>query len=82
MSLFTPCQGKHACRDDGERCLTCGRTLDEIASLRDSLERLTTLAVAYGYDNIDQYTDYLARKLEKMIAGRRQQEVEVHVAAD
>lgn len=25
MARFNPCHGKTACRDDGVRCLTCGR---------------------------------------------------------
>ncbi|HYQ72600.1 MAG TPA: hypothetical protein VET88_11825 [Gammaproteobacteria bacterium] len=74
MPLFRPCQGKSVCRDDGHRCLVCGRTLDEIRRLRESLAQLTALAVEYGYDNSEQYTGYLARKLAKMIAGAQQRE--------
>lgn len=74
MPLFRPCQGKSACRDDGHRCLVCGRTLDEVRRLRESLERLTALAIDYGYDNIEQYTGYLAWKLAKLIAGAHQRQ--------
>jgi len=39
--------------------------------LRDSLARLAALALDYGYENIDQYSDYLARKLARMIASEQ-----------
>ncbi len=71
MKAFTPCQGKHACRDDNVRCLTCGRDLQEIAQLRSLLDQLAQLAIDYDYENSDEYAAYVARKLEKMIAHRR-----------
>jgi hypothetical protein len=70
---FTPCQGKTACRDDGERCLTCGRRLEEIVWLRDLLDQMTSLAIEHGYDNIDEFAAYIAYKLPKMVGHRRQQ---------
>ncbi|MBF0470601.1 MAG: hypothetical protein HQL48_04425 [Gammaproteobacteria bacterium] len=77
MALFQPCQGKSSCRDDGSRCLTCGRTLVEIQQLRDGLDLLATLALDYHYDNSQDYCDYISRKLEKKIAARRESEGEV-----
>ena len=74
MALFTPCQGKAACRDDGVRCLTCGRSLEEIVWLRDLMGQVAELALEYEYENVEQYTDYLARKVEKMIENRRQEQ--------
>lgn len=68
---FVPCQGKSACRDDGERCLVCGRSLHEVALLRDLIGRLADLAVVHNYANADQYAAYVAAKLEKVIAHRR-----------
>jgi predicted Fe-S protein YdhL (DUF1289 family) len=67
MSQFIPCQGKNACRDDGVRCLTCGRSLDEIINLRKLMDQLVSLAIENNYENIDQYSAYVSRKLEKMI---------------
>jgi hypothetical protein len=72
MAVFQPCQGKTACRDDGVRCLTCGRELNEIGRLRDLMEQLTNLAIDYDYRNTDVFCDYVARKLDKSIAYRRQ----------
>ena len=46
MPHFEPCHGKDACRDDGERCLTCGRPLSEIARLRASIDELASLALS------------------------------------
>jgi hypothetical protein len=75
MAIFKPCQGKNACRDDGVLCLTCGRRLVEIHSLRELLQQLTELAVDYDYENVEEYTVYVTRKLEKMILSRRQEQV-------
>ncbi len=73
MKQFTPCQGKITCRDDGSRCLTCGRSFDEITRLREALDQLAALAVDYEYANTTEYGDYVARKLDKMIAHRRRE---------
>lgn len=72
MSQFKPCQGKTACRDDGQRCLTCGRDFQEIERLRTLMDQLAVLAIDYDYENVDEYSDYVARKLGKMIAYRRE----------
>lgn len=72
MARFEPCHGKDACRDDGERCLTCGRPLDEIARLRAGIDALATLALEAGYDNSEEYVQYITRKLCKTIDHRRE----------
>ena len=76
MANFTPCQGKNACRDNGVTCLTCGRKLTEIETLRELMQKLTGLAIDYDYDNVEEYTQYVARKLTKMIEYRRQEAAE------
>jgi hypothetical protein len=73
LTRFQPCHGKDACRDDGERCLTCGRSLTEIARLRAGIDALATLALDAGYDNSEEYASYVARKLLKTISHRREQ---------
>ena len=73
MSQFIPCQGKNSCRDDGVRCLTCGRNLDEIIKLRELMDQLVSLAIENNYENTDQYCIYVSRKLEKMINYRVEQ---------
>jgi hypothetical protein len=73
MARFEPCHGKNACRDDGERCLTCKRSSGEIARLRAALDELATLAIEHGYENTDEFATYVARKLCKTIVYRREQ---------
>jgi hypothetical protein len=67
MARFEPCHGKDECRDDGTRCLTCGRDLDEIARLREAIDVLATLAMDRDYENSEEFADYVARKLVKTI---------------
>ncbi|MBW9262388.1 MAG: hypothetical protein K1566_03300 [Candidatus Thiodiazotropha sp. (ex. Lucinisca nassula)] len=67
MATFKPCQGKSACRDNGEVCLTCGRSLSEIVQLRTHLKEITSLALEYEYENVEEFAQYIARKVEKMI---------------
>jgi len=74
MALFKPCQGKNTCRDDGHRCLTCGRELEEITRLRDLIDQLAVLAIDRDYENLEEYTSYIARKLEKTIHYRQGKE--------
>jgi predicted Fe-S protein YdhL (DUF1289 family) len=71
MSVFRPCQGKNACRDNGVLCLTCGRRLDEIARLRELMQQLAAIAIEYDYENVEEYTQYLARKVSKTIEHQR-----------
>jgi len=73
MATFRPCQGKNACRDNGVLCLTCGRKLGEIQTLRELMGQLSDLAVNYEYENVEEFTQYVARKLEKMITYRQQE---------
>jgi hypothetical protein len=73
MANFTPCQGKNACRDNGVLCLTCGRKLSEIEKLRELMQELSDLAIDYEYDNVDDYAQYIARKVVKMIVYKRQE---------
>ncbi len=67
MAKFTPCQGKTACRDDGVKCLTCGRSLEEIVELRTLMDQLAALAVRYDYENVEEFGAYVARKLVKKV---------------
>ena len=67
---FQPCQGKTACRDDDETCLSCGRSLEEIAWLRDLMDQLASLAIAYEYENVEEFAAYISRKIPKMVAHR------------
>ncbi len=70
MSEFTPCKGKTACRDDGERCLTCGRSLAEIEQTRSLIDALADFAITQGYDNVEEFAGYVAEKVVKKIRHR------------
>jgi hypothetical protein len=72
MRPFTPCKGKTACRDDGEQCLVCGRRFEEITQTRQLIDALADLACAQGYDNVDEFAAYIARKVEKKVRHRRE----------
>jgi hypothetical protein len=71
MKAFTPCQGKTACRDDGENCLVCGRGLQEIEETRCLIDALAELAIAHDYENLNEFTAYVADKVEKKVRHRQ-----------
>lgn len=71
MTQFRPCAGQTACRDDGTTCLTCGRSLAAIEATRTLIDALAEFALAQGYDNVDEFAAYMAKKLEKKVRHRR-----------
>lgn len=71
MKTFTPCKGKDFCRDDGVQCFTCGRSVAEIMDTRRLIEGLAQLALDHGYDNVDEFANYVARKTVKVVRHRR-----------
>lgn len=76
MKPFTPCRGKTACRDDGVRCLTCGRTFSEIERTRALIDALADLALEQGYDDPETFAGYVAEKVVKKVRHRRAQDVD------
>ena len=72
MSTFVPCRGMNACRDDGEKCLVCGRSLAEIMETRRHIDALMELALARGYENGDEFAAYVASRLAKKIRAHGQ----------
>ncbi len=71
MARFTPCQGKTACRDDDERCITCGRSFAEIAQTRNLIDALAELAMNQAYENVEEFAAYIATKLVKKVRHRQ-----------
>ena len=71
MPAFKPCQGQTACRDDGETCLTCGRSLAEIEQTRSLIDALADLVVKQGYDNVEEIAGYVAAKVVKKARHRQ-----------
>ena len=72
MRTFTPCKGKTACRDDDEQCLVCGRGFEEITRTRQLIDAMADFACTQGYDNVDEFAAYIARKVEKVVRHRRE----------
>lgn len=72
MSTFYPCKGKTACRDDGVKCLTCGRSIAEIEQTRNLIDALAEFAHAQGYANAGEFAAYVADKVEKKIKHQRE----------
>ncbi len=72
MSSFSPCKGKTACRDDGEKCLTCGRSFAEIEQTRSMIDALAEFVIAQGYENTGEFATYVADKVEKKVKYRRE----------
>lgn len=72
MSTFVACKGKTACRDDGVKCLTCGRSFDEIEQTRRLIDALAEFVCTQGYDNVNEFATYVAGKVEKKVNYRRE----------
>lgn len=72
MREFTSCKGKDACRDDGERCLTCGRKLTEVARTVFLMNELSDFVIEQEYSNVDEFAAHIARKLVKKVKHRRE----------
>lgn len=73
MASFKACLGRNACRDDGQRCLTCGRSFEEINATKEVVDTVFNFVREMEYDNHDEFTAYLSRKIAKKIAHAEQQ---------
>lgn len=65
---FKPCINRNACNDDGVRCRSCGRSLDEIVKTKTLVDTLFSFIQEMDYDNSDEFMGYLSRKIAKKIA--------------
>jgi hypothetical protein len=68
---FRTCLGRNACREDDTGCQTCGRSHDEIAALRELTTHVALFAERMGYDNYDEFLEYLAHKAAAKIRTNR-----------
>lgn len=64
---FKPCINRNACNDDGERCRSCGRSLDEIVKTKAIVDSVFNFIREMNYDNSDEFMDYLSRKIAKKL---------------
>lgn len=71
MSTFTPCKGKTACRDNGERCITCERSFAEIEQTRALIDALAEFALTQSYDNVEEFAGYVSDKVVKKVRHRQ-----------
>jgi hypothetical protein len=74
VSSFNPCKGKTACRDDGERCITCDRSFAEIEQTRALIDALAEFALSQEYNNEEAFATYVAEKMVKKVRHRRAHE--------
>ena len=63
MPQFKPCAGHDSCTQDGTNCQGCGRSHEEIAQIRDLVERCTQHALNMGYKNVDEFAAYISGKI-------------------
>ena len=68
---FTTCRSKSLCTDGGTHCRACGRSHEEIARVRAFTGDLALFAVEMGYENPEEFLDYVARKALKKITACR-----------
>jgi hypothetical protein len=68
---FEPCRGKTRCRQDGDRCVTCGRTIAEIEYTRDLIDRLAQLVLEMDYDNPEDFAAFVAMRILKKVEHAR-----------
>lgn len=64
---FRPCVSRTACNDNGERCLACGRSLDEVVEVRRLGDELTQFIRRMEYENSDDFLEYLVKKVRKKL---------------
>ena len=64
---FRPCINRTACTEDGTHCRSCGRSHDEINRTRILTTEVTRFVKEMGYENPEQFLDYLQRKVLKKL---------------
>jgi hypothetical protein len=57
---FSPCNGD--CTEEGSHCEGCGRTREEVNETRALVEDIARFAAKMGYDNINDFTQFVAKK--------------------
>ena len=70
---FTPCQGKDNCTEGGTHCDGCGRSHEEIARTRELIGQIAAFAQDMGYENVREFTSFIAEKAAGKFAYEQQQ---------
>ena len=71
-NTFKPCINRNACNDDGVRCRSCGRSLEEIIKTKAVVDSVFNFIQEMGYENSEDFMEYLTRKIGKKIAHTNQ----------
>ncbi len=67
VNQFVACKGKTACHENETRCLSCGRSLDEIYGTRALVDALVSFVQTMGYQNCDTFFDYVTTRASKKL---------------
>lgn len=57
---FSPCNGD--CTEEGTICEGCGRTREEVDATRALVDGIARFAAEMGYENINDFTQFVAKK--------------------
>ncbi len=68
---FSPCRGRDNCTEGGTHCQGCGRSHEEIAETRQLMDALARFALKMGYDNVQEYAQFIADKTVKKVKKMR-----------
>ena len=62
---YTPCQD--LCDKSAFICPGCGRTREEIQTVKDIVQKAVKLGIEMDYDTIDEFADAIATKIKKKL---------------
>ncbi len=63
---FSPCKGGDFCTHDGTHCKGCGRSHQEVAETRGLIGGVAKYALDMGYENIEEFTAFIAARAAGM----------------
>ena len=66
-NVFKPCARKNVCIENKTHCLSCGRKLETIEKTRKLIGALANLALKEGYNNVEEFMEYIGKKAGKMV---------------
>ena len=73
MNQFKPCVSKSLCTEGGEVCKSCGRPHWHIDQTRQLINDMAEFILQADFENVEEFTAYLASKAQKKVAARRKQ---------
>ena len=72
MAQFVRCRGKAFCVETEDGCRTCGRSLREIEATRSLVAQTARFILEQDYDNVGEFTSYLAEKIARKVKHARE----------